>query len=215
MTANETDEIRKRFDSVAADWDANPTRVELAKSVANSIRSTVPLRSGMKAMDFGAGTGLLTLALSPYIGSLTAVDASGEMLRVLEQKLKALRIENVSTMFSDIRSISIAGASYDLIVSSMVLHHIPDVLPVLQHLRLCMKPGGWIALADLDSEDGTFHTDSTGVFHHGFDRSKVCEWLANAGFAKTSAREAYMIIRPSPTGKDKQYGVFLVTGQAD
>ena len=105
------------------------------------------------------------------------------------------------------------AAEFDLIVSSMVLHHIPDVSQTLHRLRPCLRPGGWIALADLESEDGTFHADMTGVYHKGFDRKDVCRWLESAGFTDTAAREAYCIVRAADDGGTRQYPVFLVTGR--
>jgi len=211
---SEIEDVRARFDRVAAEWDANPGRVLLARAVVESIRIAVALRPDMNAMDFGAGTGLVTLGLLPYVGNLTAVDASGEMLRVLDEKLKALGIGNVHTMLCDIAKTPMPAATFDLIVSSMVLHHIPDVSEALQRLRPCLRPGGWIALADLESEDGTFHSDSTGVYHHGFDRDEVCRWLQDAGFVDTTVREAHRIVRPSGDGRTREYPVFLVTGRA-
>ena len=92
--------------------------------------------------------------------------------------------------------------------------HLPEVPPVLARLRACLKPGGWIALADLDSQDGTFHADATGVFHHGFDRREVCRWLQAAGFTDTTAREAHRVKRPGADGQLREYPVFLVTGRA-
>jgi arsenate reductase len=172
--ASVTSGVRERFDRAAAQWDTNPSRTALAKAVAEAIQETVPLRPDMDAMDFGAGTGLVTLGLLPYVGSLTAVDASGEMLRVLDEKLKALQIGNVRTMLCEIGKTRLPVARFDLIVSSMVLHHIPDVPEALRGLRPCLRSGGWIALADLDTEDGSFHADSTGVYHHGLDRKQVC-----------------------------------------
>ena len=209
-----TQEVRERFDRAAREWDANPGRVALARAVVDAIRNTVALRSDMKAMDFGAGTGLVTLGLLPYVGSVTAVDASGEMLRVLDEKLKALEIGNVRTMQCDIGKTPLPASEFDLIVSSMVLHHIPDVAQAFRLLRPSLRPGGWIALADLDSEDGTFHADSTGVYHHGLDRGDVCRWLEAAGFVDTAAHEAHRIARPVPDGKTLEYPVFLVTGRA-
>jgi len=82
-----TDAVRTRFDRLAAEWDANPGRVAIAKAVTAAIRNAVTLRPDMVAMDFGAGTGLVTLGLLSDVGSLTAVDASGEMLRLLDEKL--------------------------------------------------------------------------------------------------------------------------------
>jgi ubiquinone/menaquinone biosynthesis C-methylase UbiE len=85
MTKNGIEEVQARFDRVAADWDANSGRVALAKGVVDAIRKAAPLRPEINAMDFGAGTGLVTLGLLPYVGSLTAVDASRKMLRVLDE----------------------------------------------------------------------------------------------------------------------------------
>ena len=200
-------EVRTRFDRLATEWDSNPNRVALARAVVDGIRKTVPLHPNITAMDFGAGTGLVTLALLPSVASVIAVDASGEMLRVLDEKLKALKIQNVHTMLYEIDKAPLPVSAFNLIVSSMVLHHIPDVPQMLLRLRPCLRPGGWIALADLDSEDGTFHSDSAGVYHHGLDRKEVCRWLQAAGFMDTTAREAHRIVRPSADGKTCQYSV--------
>ena len=212
MTTHEVNEMQARFDAAAAAWDSNPRRIEMARAVSDVIRKAVPLCSSMNVMDFGAGTGLLTLALMPDVRSITAVDASGEMLRILEQKLTALQVANVRTLLCNIAETVLPVAEFDLVVSSMVLHHIPDVEQLFRQIQPCLQPGGWIALADLDSEDGTFHSDPAGVFHKGFDRNKVCEWLGNAGFIGVSAQDAYRITRAEADGGTRQYGVFLVTG---
>jgi ubiquinone/menaquinone biosynthesis C-methylase UbiE len=214
MADNKTNEVRERFDLLAAGWDANTGRVALARAVAEAIRNAVPLRPDMKAMDFGSGTGLVTLALLPDVAGITAVDTSGEMLKVLDEKLKALGIATVHTMLSDMNKAPLPGPEFDLIVSSMVLHHIPEVPQTIRRLRSCLRPGGWMALADLESEDGTFHADSTGVYHHGFDPEQVCRWLREAGFTDITAREAHRLVRPSPDGGSRAYPVFLVTGRA-
>lgn len=206
--------VRERFDRAAAEWDANPARVALARAVVEAIREAVPLCPDMAAMDFGAGTGLVTLGLSPYVASVTAADTSGEMLRVLDGKLKALQVGNVRTMLCEIGKALPPVSGLDLIVSSMVLHHIPDVAQVLRWLRSCLRVGGWIALADLDSEDGSFHADPTGVYHRGFDREEVCRWLLDAGFVEAAVREAHRMVRPVPDGQTRQYPVFLVTARA-
>jgi ubiquinone/menaquinone biosynthesis C-methylase UbiE len=205
--------VPSRFDRMAAEWDSNPTRVALARAVGDAIRAAVPLRPEMQALDFGAGTGLVTLGLLAHVSDITAVDASGEMLCVLAEKLRALHIDNVHTLQCDIACAPLPANSFDLIVSSMVLHHLPDVPGVLQRLRPCLRVGGWIALADLDAEDGSFHADKTGVFHQGFERDTVCRWLEQAGFSDVAARHAHTITRPTPDGIMRQYGVFLITGR--
>ena len=213
MTTEGIAEVSARFNRVAAGWDSNPARVELAKGVAEAIQKAVPISQDMAILDFGAGTGLLTLGLLPYVAHVTAVDASDEMLRILADKLKAQGIENVKTRHCDIGTEPLPEAAYSLVVSSMVLHHIVDVPRTLTILRRCLRPGGWIALADLDSEDGSFHPDPTGVFHKGFDRGQICRWLEDAGFADVSIQDAYRMRRRQEDGTTREYPVFLVTGR--
>ncbi len=214
MTEQLCEDKKTRFDDKAAEWDANPARVALARAVVEAIRAAVPLRPDMAAMDFGAGTRLVTLGLLPEVGEVTALDSSAEMLRVLEEKVKALGVANLHTLQCDLAQTALPVSRFDLIVSSMVLHHLPDVPLVLKRLRPALRPGGWIALADLDAEDGTFHVDPTGIYHHGFERTTVCRWLEESGFTDVALREAFCITRPGSDGVLRTYPVFLVTGLA-
>ena len=77
-----------RFDEAARTWDT-PPRVEIARAVFGAIRDRGLVGPGTRALDFGAGTGLLTLAISDVAAEVTALDTSGEMLRVLGEKLAA------------------------------------------------------------------------------------------------------------------------------
>jgi len=213
LGARASAENRRRFDAEAAAWDSSPSRVALAQAVVEAIRAAVPLRTDMRVMDFGAGTGLVSLGLLPDVREVTAVEASAEMVRVLEEKVEALGVCNFRTLMCDVGAAALPPEQFDLIVSSMVLHHLPDVLTVLKHLRPALRRGGWIALADLDSEDGTFHSDPTGIYHHGFDRAVIFRWMHEAGFTDTASCDAYHITRPAADGVLQTYPVFLVTAR--
>jgi 2-polyprenyl-3-methyl-5-hydroxy-6-metoxy-1,4-benzoquinol methylase len=95
----------------------------------------------------------------------------------------------------------------------MALHHIPDVAAVLRAFGTLLVPGGWVALADLDTEDGSFHgPDVPGVAHHGFDRAQVQRWLGDAGFTNVTFRTAHTVEK-ARNGETGRYPIFLATAR--
>ncbi|MBP1708041.1 MAG: Methyltransferase type 11, partial [Chloroflexi bacterium] len=75
MGMNDNDQ-RRDFDKDAANWDDNAGRVKMANNIANAILDAVRLRPDMEVLDFGCGTGLLTLRLQPLVKSIHGVDSS-------------------------------------------------------------------------------------------------------------------------------------------
>ncbi len=198
----------QRFDQEAATWDENPRRVRLAKAVAETIAKQVPLSGALEVLDFGCGTGLLTLKLQPSIGTITGTDTSPGMLEVLRQKVSDQGLDAVASfLLKPGDSYAIKG-SYDLIVSSMTLHHVQDLASLFGQFREHLRAGGRVALADLDPEDGTFHGDTEDVFHLGFERGEIKALLAGAGFVDLEDTTAYEVRRNS-----RDYPVFLITGR--
>jgi ubiquinone/menaquinone biosynthesis C-methylase UbiE len=78
-----------RFDEAATTWDEQPRRVTLARAVADEITRQIPLSRDIDVLDFGCGTGLLTLALPPFVRSVTGADTSAGMLEVLRRKVRS------------------------------------------------------------------------------------------------------------------------------
>src|SRR5512135_1442006 len=147
----------QRFDRIAPSWDAEPSRVALAKAVADDIGRQVALTPAMDVLDFGCGTGLLTLALAPHVRSVTGADSSPGMLAVLEQKIREQGLTSVRPyLIGETTPLASAGR-FHLITSSMALHHVRDVPALVAEFTPLLVPHGHVALADLDVEDGTFH----------------------------------------------------------
>ena len=197
----------KRFDQAAATWDSVDRRVMLAHAVVEAISSRVPLTKELAVLDFGCGTGLVTMELAPQVGSIAGADTSSGMLKALAEKAGAKGIPPRQILL-DPSGDGDLGGPYDLIVSSMTLHHIADVPALFSRFVPHLNPGGRVALADLDEEDGSFHEDRTGVHHHGFPRANIQGWLEAAGFRQVHLGTA------SVTHKEgKDYSVFLATAQ--
>ncbi len=207
-----SEESRRDFDKAAASWDEKPQRRLLAAAVVAGIAESIQLHRELQVLEYGCGTGLCGLQLAPKIGRLTAVDTSAGMLAELRKKSRYLGLENVAPVLISPESWSLPAAAYDLVFSSMVLHHITTIQTLLQNLSGALRPGGFLALADLQKEDGTFHNDPTGVAHHGFDPQAHIAMLAGLGFTALTTRTVHTIIKQCG-GAERSYPVFLLTGQ--
>ena len=156
----------------------------------------------MHLVDFGSGTGLLLESLAKEIGKVTAVDISPSMTDILREKSIPCEL--------DIKELDLTKEDLDLkvdgIVSSMTIHHIKDVPALFKKFHKMLKSGGFIAIADLDSEDGTFHSVDTGVEHFGFDREEFVNFAKEAGFTNIKIEDATTILKPH-----KEFGIFLLT----
>ncbi|MFA6242294.1 MAG: class I SAM-dependent methyltransferase [Candidatus Hydrogenedentales bacterium] len=201
------------FNIEAATWDANPRQVRLSSEVADAILDTVKVTSDTDVMDFGCGTGLIAVNLQSRVRSVTCVDNAPGMLEVLEAKIRNHGIENVKTLCADVSAGGRLEGRYDLIVSSMALHHIEDVDGLLVQFAGVLSEGGHICIADLDLEGGRFHTDSSGVYHNGFDRAALGSAFERAGFEDVCVRTAATVEKPDADGTLREYAVFLISAR--
>lgn len=196
---------REHFDQAAATWDQEERRVRMAREVAAAMEAALPLSRDWSALDFGAGTGLVGLALAPRLGRLCAADTSPAMLEAFAAKASDLGLA-VETRLLDEHEPTGLGGPYALILSSMALHHIADVPGLLRRFHAHLEPGGRVALADLDEEDGSFHDRPAGVHHLGFRRQQIQAWLESAGFQEIRIETA----TTTPKG-ERSYGIFLAS----
>jgi ubiquinone/menaquinone biosynthesis C-methylase UbiE len=198
----ETDQFKKR----AEDYDETLYRLRYVDEMSEAILRTLSLDRDMHLMDFGAGTGLLTERIAPYVGTITAVDISDSMIEKLKQKIPRLPCR-LTLLQQDFSTGPLPDLQVDGIVSTMTLHHIEDVPALFRRLGSLLRPGGFVAFCDIDREDGSFHTIDTGVRHLGFDREEIANWLQDAGFEKVRIEEAATIRKPQG-----EYSAFLLTG---
>jgi ubiquinone/menaquinone biosynthesis C-methylase UbiE len=204
---------KRNFDNAAATWDENPGRVKTNRDIGDAILKQNILTPDMDVLDFGCGTGMLTVRLQPFVRSITGVDSSPGMLNILNDKITKLQLSNVKTMLVDIEKGQKLTGNYQLVLSSLTLHHIPEIKPVLAQFYQVISPRGYLCVADLDMDDGRFHEDKTGVFHSGFDRAVMRKYFSEAGFDNIKDTTAATIIKPVLNHGTRQFTVFLMTGQ--
>lgn len=201
---------------------------------------------GLDVLEIGCGTGLLTLRLAPYVHSIVAVDQAHGMVDALRQKLAgaapALQaaVTPVCVLLEDAEDPALPAAAtastdqpptndtrpaprrkFDLAISHLVLHHIPDHPALLRTLFGCLKPGGQVALTDYENfgpEARRFHPESRmlGVAFHGIEAAKFADMMRAAGFVDVLVQPEWTMVKdverlPGDWDKGKPAGVELET----
>jgi ubiquinone/menaquinone biosynthesis C-methylase UbiE len=199
------------FDEEAKNWDANPLRVVRAKAVAAAIQAALPLTPSMRALEYGSGTGLLSFALRPWLGPITLADNSPGMLAVVAEKIAAAGTTNLRPLQLDLATDPAPAERFQLIYSLMTLHHIADTGKILRDFYALLDPGGWVCVADLDREDGSFHEPGFAG-HPGFDRGALAEKARQAGLTHITFSTVFHMPKVV-AGRKKDFPVFLMTAR--
>jgi predicted TPR repeat methyltransferase len=197
------------FDAAAQTFDED-FRIRRAKAVVAQLAEQVRLDRSMSALDFGCGTGLVGFELLPMVGRLTLADPSTGMIEQARKKIDEADADRVETLVLEAGDPDLPGP-YDLIVSLMTLHHIPDAEGMIRILASSLTPGGSLAISDLDSEDGSFHGLDAEV-HRGFERSEVRGWFRSAGLDHIRESTPW-IMHKEVGGADREFPLFLITGR--
>ncbi len=196
------------FDIKAKDWDKNNIHMERAIAIADQMRRRIPLKPGMKVMDFGAGTALLSFLLRDEFASVTLIDNSKEMINICNEKIAetksthfdALQINLETEDFSD---------QFDLVYSQMAFHHLKDIEKLLLKLHGLLNDQGILAVADLYTEDGSFHGEGFTGFK-GFDPEWLASEMRRAGFGEVTIQQCHVQKKAETDGSFKEYPVFLM-----
>lgn len=194
------------FAEKAEGFDGQKSITQNVDNIAQIIIKNLAFSKEMHIMDFGSGTGLLLSQIAPYVGEITAVDISASMIGVLQSKMDSIDCK-LQILELDLTKEKLE-TKFDAIISSMTIHHIENVQELFNKFYSLLNDNGSIAIADLDKEDGSFHSEDTGVFHDGFDRNEFLSIAKNAGFRDLKIQTASIMNKP--TGN---YPVFLLTGK--
>ena len=193
------------FQHKANNYEEDKNRVDNVQNIADSIMKEINFNKSMKIMDFGSGTGLLLEKIASFVKSITAIDTSPSMNKKLNGKKDLLDCE-LEILEIDLSKTKLEK-KFDSIISSMTLHHIENIKNIFTDFYNILNENGTIALADLDIEDGSFHTENTGVYHFGFYRDEIVKIAEEVGFKNVKVQDTSIAYKSYGA-----YPIFLLTG---
>ena len=172
--------MEHHFNHRAESFDS-PKNQFLAELIRKNIEKQMHDLSSKSILDFGGGTGLISLPLAKKVNSVTLVDIAEKMLEQARIKVKNQKLENLHLIQQDL-VLKPLEQTFDLIIVSRVLHHMPHLDSSLAMFKEHLTPGGQLFIADYTVPDGE---------NHGFIISELEETLKNHGFSDIQTQILY------------------------
>ena len=204
--------MRLSFDKKAKDWDDN-RRIQRSKVIAEKIIDYVNLQETFSGLEFGCGTGLISLNLYDKLGKITCIDTSSGMIKQLEDKVAEHNLDKITVTQLNINDDHDLKSEYDIIYSSMSLHHVTSLEETLQNFYDLLQDGGQLCIVDLDKEDGSFHSqESNFLGYNGFEQKELSQLLEQVGFNNIMSETFYNDER-SIGNRNIEYSLFIMKAQ--
>lgn len=200
------------FDIKAATWDYDPMHISRSEAIAKEIVDSLPPQKNMKALVYGAGTGIIGFLLHDHFKEVILMDNSQEMIRITNEKISRSKVKNIRTVNFNLEDSDYKDGKFDLILTEMVLHHIDDTQLILRKFHDLINPGKYLVIADITEEDGSFHGEGfTG--HNGFNIEALSSMLTDIGYSDINHRICFVIDRKISETESKKFEVFLLTAK--
>jgi ubiquinone/menaquinone biosynthesis C-methylase UbiE len=188
----------ERYDRIADGYERWWAPV-LAPSAAALLDRLAPVIDGgaRDLLDVGVGTGNLALdalARWPDI-RLTAIDASGEMVRVVEAEARrrlGAESDRFAAQVAFAAELPYQDATFDLAISSFVLQLVPSRAKALREIRRVLRPGGMLAYVTWVREVRAFAPDrifDALLDEYGFDEPQGDDRSGDVPSVPTAAAE--------------------------
>lgn len=178
MENNVFEEMAKRYDT--------EERKALAKIIEKEVRTELDNSQGKSLIDYGSGTGLVSLELTDLVDSIILVDSSKQMLDVAEAKISQQGISNAKVQYADLIQ-ETPELKADIVLMSLVLLHIPNTKKILQELFNILNKGGKLIIIDFDKNDQISHPK----VHNGFSHDELKKLISEVGFTSTDIKTFY------------------------
>lgn len=191
------DHFETIYASKAELYEALVQREDYQGNILKALQQIRPL-AGIDVVEFGAGTGRLTLMLVPHVKSLRAFDGSQHMLDVAIRKLEATGLTDWQAQVADNRSIPAEAASADMAIEGWSFGHFCGWYPdswrdeagkAISEMQRVLRPGGTMVLLE------TMGTGHETPIPPTAGLAEFYTWLEEThGFAHQSIRTDYQFV---------------------
>lgn len=202
------------FKGRAKDWDSED-RIKRAEIVAKKIKELVGNQEDSSMMDYGCATGLISFNLVNDFKKLTLMDSEEEMIGVVKEKIEDYKTSNVFPVQIDLTKEVYEKEKFDVIFTSMALHHIMDIESIMKTFYKLLNEKGILCIIELDKEDGSFHINEKNFKgHNGFEHEYMEKVFKNIGFSNVKT-ETFFYGQKKYKERNIPYSMFYTIGKKE
>lgn len=199
------------FKDRAKNYD-NEATIKRSKIIAEKIIEIVGENKKSSVMEYGCATGLIGFNLCDKYKKITFMDSEEEMLNIIKEKNKNYKFINVSTKNINLIKEEYSKETFDIIYTSLTLHHIIDLKKIIKIFYNLLNENGILFIIDLDTDDGSFHMDTKDFNgYNGFEHQYIENILKNIGFSSLKSKTFFHGIR-QVNEKEIPYSIFYTVG---
>jgi ArsR family transcriptional regulator len=173
------DSMRRYFDELAGKFGRQYVPGRSWKGIAEALLKLMP---PMVIADLGAGEGTISQLMAQRAKRVIAIDNSEKMVEFGSELARKHNIANLEYRVGDIEDVPIRGGTVDLAFLSQALHHASHPERAIAEARRILKPGGRIAVLDLNRHHFEEAREMYADLWLGFTELEIEGYLKNAGF---------------------------------
>lgn len=148
MEQSKEQKVHHVFEKIYGNYDKMNSLISFKQHLKwrKATMAIMNVPKGAHALDVCCGTADWTIALANEVGpegSVVGLDFSKNMLKIGEQKVKDLHLDQISLMQGNAMELPFEDNSFDYVTIGFGLRNVPDYMQVLKELNRVAKPGGW------------------------------------------------------------------------
>ena len=148
---------RQDWNRVAGGWEKWDRFFDEQMAFLNHrLVADARVRSGMRVLDLGSGTGYPALLAAQTVGTngqVIGVDLAAQMLDAARRKATSLKLSNLTFQTGDVTSLPFEQASFDAVTTRFCLMFLPEIQKAVTEIARVLKPNAWLASAVWSAPD--------------------------------------------------------------
>src|SRR5262249_5092980 len=176
--------------------------------VADRFRTALGKAGRGELLDVACGPGVVTAAIAPGAASVTAFDATEQMLEKARARCAKAGLRNIRFGRGDAESLPFAQAQFDGVVTRLAVHHFANPQRAFDEMFRVLRPGGTVVIVDVVSSEDADESNLQNAIERLRDPSHV-RMLPASELDASAGRSGFCDLQHATWDKSREFEEWL------